>query len=213
MAWRTSDDPRCPECDEKIAGTAQYCMHCEADLPDGPTGEPASSASGEIDSDPTPTDDYGGVSDTPDGGERTTLLLRGPISIVMAFPAALLALFGVTGIPDTLPWWAALTVLLVSLVGVAGYLLTKPLASDAIGDGLYIYGGLFVVIPLLWMVGDLGRLVLGTGTEVLADILVVTVLMEVGFAVPAVICFLLGYLANTYARRKLESALDDRHSA
>lgn len=39
MAWRQSDDPRCPECGGKIAATASYCMHCDADLTDdGGTG-------------------------------------------------------------------------------------------------------------------------------------------------------------------------------
>lgn len=32
-SWRDADDPRCPECDEPIAATASYCMHCDADLP------------------------------------------------------------------------------------------------------------------------------------------------------------------------------------
>jgi uncharacterized RDD family membrane protein YckC len=32
MSWRESSDPRCPECGGKIAATASYCMHCEADL-------------------------------------------------------------------------------------------------------------------------------------------------------------------------------------
>lgn len=40
MAWRESDDPRCPECGGKIAATASYCMHCDADLTaDGGDGE------------------------------------------------------------------------------------------------------------------------------------------------------------------------------
>lgn len=38
MSWRESSDPRCPECGGKIAATASYCMHCEADL-DGDTGQ------------------------------------------------------------------------------------------------------------------------------------------------------------------------------
>lgn len=33
MSWREADDPRCPECGEKISPTAYYCMHCHADLP------------------------------------------------------------------------------------------------------------------------------------------------------------------------------------
>ena len=32
MSWRESSDPRCPECGGKIAATASYCMHCDADL-------------------------------------------------------------------------------------------------------------------------------------------------------------------------------------
>lgn len=33
MSWREADDPRCPECGEKISPTAYYCMHCYTDLP------------------------------------------------------------------------------------------------------------------------------------------------------------------------------------
>jgi hypothetical protein len=32
MSWRESSDPRCPKCGGKIAATASYCMHCDADL-------------------------------------------------------------------------------------------------------------------------------------------------------------------------------------
>lgn len=32
MSWRDSSDPRCPDCGEKLASTAVYCMHCETDL-------------------------------------------------------------------------------------------------------------------------------------------------------------------------------------
>ncbi|MFB6188903.1 MAG: zinc-ribbon domain-containing protein, partial [Halapricum sp.] len=182
MAWRRSDDPRCPECGEKLAATASFCMHCEADLPDGLAGGTTETVGGDspagddYDSDPTPTDhydpespttpsesaDYSGLDDDEDGIEKTTLLLRGPIALVMAFPAALLALFGVVGAFDSLPAVGALVVLVGSYVAVAVYFGRKPLASDAIGDGLYLYGVLFVTIPLLWMVGDLVRLALGT---------------------------------------------------
>lgn len=37
-SWRDAEDPRCPECGEKISATASYCMHCHADLP-GDTDE------------------------------------------------------------------------------------------------------------------------------------------------------------------------------
>jgi len=40
MSWRESSDPRCPECGGKLAATASYCMHCDADLDgDGNTSE------------------------------------------------------------------------------------------------------------------------------------------------------------------------------
>jgi len=47
MSWRDSEDPRCPECGEKISATATYCMHCYADLPTEEDVDIASSDEGD----------------------------------------------------------------------------------------------------------------------------------------------------------------------
>jgi DNA-directed RNA polymerase subunit RPC12/RpoP len=66
MSWREADDPRCPECGDKISPTAYYCMHCHADLPDDEKDPGYSSTPDEILGD----DEFGELSDTTAGFDR-----------------------------------------------------------------------------------------------------------------------------------------------
>lgn len=224
--WRDSDDPRCPACGEKITATAAYCMHCEVDFaPDGSvvseetTDRPAPSADVsdaddvDFDGDSTDTVRTAGTATAGEDYEATTLLLRAPISLLMGLPGGLLIGFAVLGAAGHLSTVAGSSVFLLGWLGVAGYLLRKPLASDAIGDGFYVYAVVLLVIPLTWFLGDLGRLVLGGTNQTLADATIQVVVMELFFAFPAAFCLLVGYGCNYYARSRIEAALNERSAA
>lgn len=143
--------------------------------------------------------------------EKTTLLLRGPVSLIMAFPAAILFTLGAVAGSTDLPGVGYGLVFLLSWVGVSGYLLTKPLASDAIGDAFYVYAVVLLLIPPVWILGTLVEVVLGEDVAI-GETMITAVVGEFFLLFPAAFLLLLGYGANYYARQKIESALGERAS-
>jgi hypothetical protein len=147
-----------------------------------------------------------------DAVEKTTLLLRGPVSVIVAFPAALLFLGGAFAGFSGLSALSYGGIFLLAWVGVTGYLLTKPLASDAIGDAFYVYAAVMLLIPPTWIVGETGRLLLGADVAI-GDRIFSAIAFEFFLLFPAVFFLLLGYGANYYARKKIEAAMGERSGA
>jgi len=191
---------------------------------------------GSASSDITSSDDVdygtaGGLSDEPDVGqtssieadstasadadsvERTTLLLRGPVCVIMGLPAGIMVVIAVGLAFADLPGGLTGLSFLVGWIGVTGYLLRKPLASDAIGDGFYVYAGLLLVLPIVLGIGMFVRALLGFSDDTIGEAVGLTLAFEFFFVFPAVFFLLLGYGANYYAKQKIEAALDQRGGA
>ena len=147
-----------------------------------------------------------------DAVEKTTLLLRGPVSVIVAFPAALLFLGGAFAGFSGLSALSYGGIFLLAWVGVTGYLLTKPLASDAIGDAFYVYAAVMLLIPPTWILGETGRLLLGADVAI-GDRIFSAIAFEFFLLFPAGFFLLLGYGANYYARKKIEAAMGERSGA
>lgn len=175
-----------------------------------PTARPSADTSSSDDYDPDTGRTGSGQTGTI---EKTTLLLRGPVAILMGLPAGIMLLFTVLFITGSLSGVASMFLLLAGWVGTTGYLLRKPLASDAIGDAFYIYAGLLLVSPLLSFLGglvvDLGG---GVSSGSLAGRLFAVVFIELFLAVPAGILLLIGYACNYYARNRIEAMLNEQQA-
>jgi uncharacterized OB-fold protein len=144
--------------------------------------------------------------------EETTLLLRGPVSLIMSFPAGLLFMLGTYAGFGGFPGVAYAGVFFLAWAGVTAYLLTKPLASDAIGDAFYVYAVVMLLIPPVWILGTLVEVVLGADVAV-GDRMLTAIIGEFMLLFPAGFLLLLGYGANYYARQKIEAALGEQTGA
>lgn len=145
--------------------------------------------------------------------EKTTLLLRVPVSVMMGLPAGIMTFIAMLMAFGSLSATWAGTAFLAGWLGVTGYLLTKPLASDAIGDAFYVYAVLLLGLPVALSGGMVVRSLLGISEESIGDAVGVGIVMELFFAFPAAFFLLVGYAANYYAKQKMEEMLDQRDRA
>jgi hypothetical protein len=177
--WRDADDPRCPECDEPIAATATYCMHCSGDLTMDDSADVADSddltysrqgmdqGSGGTRGSPGLGERLGGLlslNQTRDPSSATvekrdpdrasadraaSLALRLPVAIVVSIPIPFLALIVVLSVAEPLGSGWVLMVLGVSWFGSIAWLARRPLPSEVVGDALYLVAGILVLGPVV----------------------------------------------------------------
>ena len=168
MSWRESSDPRCPECGGKIAATAAYCMHCEADLDgDSDTSEDSVLADdeyGQVDSgdqSEMPSKEWDKPDDAGGGGATESRGASGDRHRVEALAHTLTSFLWTdvpepNGVPDsefTAPLWMRVPVGLVAgfVVYVVFFLYTlfvlDPLPDTV--SGILVFLGFFAIMAWL----------------------------------------------------------------
>jgi hypothetical protein len=194
------DGPFCPECGEPISGTADYCMHCYADLPSGGVETVDRVSSGE-DAATTRTDTGGSGpetaqsepatrSDTRDADDHGILDPEGTADNVLTVVAAIVGsiVIGFVGFIELLlatgsAW--ALPVGFFAWLGGLAYLARQYSVQETIGKTFYGASLVLLLLPLISLNPGLEG---GIGDRV---ILFVTTLLFV--AIPAGVFAGIGY--------------------
>ena len=130
-------DPTCPNCNEPIGATAEWCMHCYVDLPDGPAGmTPRTFETNEPDTD--------GYLLDPDGFLDNTLTLA--VGLVAGVFAGVIMMFGLFFALHSA--WG----ILLGIVGgfaVAGQTARQSSVSDGVLWGTILVACSLFVFPFI----------------------------------------------------------------
>lgn len=213
----STDDPRCPECGEKIGQTATYCMHCQADLSDGDDRGWADDLDGGWEDDDPPAHDAhrdlsaGETADRFDGtgrdrepgagtGESEGDHLLDPDGVVDDTLTAIVGVVGgiVVGIVGTIALafltgsGIALPLGFVAWIGSTVYLVRQRTVQGAISRSAYAVAVVLLLVPFVTLSPAVS--VDGGLNERVAGFVVLLLLV----AIPALFAAGVGYVAGRF---------------
>ena len=135
-SFRTAD-PTCPSCEEPVGATAEWCMHCYVDLPDGPDGV----TSPTYETHDPDADEY--LLD-PEGILDNTLTLG--VGLAAGVLASVILAFGLFLVLHSL--WGILLGL-VGGIAVTAQIARQPSVSDGVWWGGVLVAGSLLVFPFI----------------------------------------------------------------